>query len=56
MSVAMSSDLFRIPFVLNLSSYGFAGVVILMASVVSGLIIQQKVKHLNLVSALKVRD
>lgn len=56
MTVAMSSEVFRIPFRLNSATYGFAGCVIIFASVLSGWFIRRKVAHLDLVSALKVKE
>jgi putative ABC transport system permease protein len=56
MSVAMETELYRIPFVVNPTTYGLAAIVILSIALLSGLIVRRRIDHLDLVSALKVKE
>lgn len=56
MSTAMNTELYRIPFVMNPSTYATASVVILVAALASGLLVRRRIDRLDLVSALKVRE
>ncbi len=56
MSIGMQTDLYRIPLIIDPSTYSFAAVVVLLASVISGLIVRRKVDHLDLVAVLKTRE
>lgn len=53
---AMSSDLFRLPFVIHPATYGFAAAVILVTTALSGLIVRARLDHLDLVAVLKARE
>lgn len=53
---AFTTDLFRIPVVIEASTYSYAAGVVLVASVVSGLIVRRRVDHLDLVAVLKTRE
>ncbi len=48
-------NLFRIPLIVRHSTYGFAAVVVILASVVSGLIVRRRIDHLDLIEVLKTR-
>ena len=55
--VAMfSSDLFRLPFAPDRSSYGFAALVVLAAASATALIVARRVARLDMVRVLKARD
>ncbi len=56
MSKALETELYRIPFVINPSTYGLAAIVILAASVFSGFIVRRKLDQLDMVTALKIRE
>ena len=56
MSQAMSTEMFRIPFVIHPATYGLATVVVLAASTISGLIVRRKIDQVDMVSALKIRE
>lgn len=56
MAAAMETELYRIPFVIHPATYGFAAIVILCASTVSGLIVRRKIDQLDMVSALKISE
>ena len=50
------TDLFRIPVIIEGSTYSYAAGVVLIASVVSGLIVRRRVDRLDLVAVLKTRE
>ncbi len=52
---SVDSELFRIPLIVKPSTYGFAAVVVILASVVSGLIVRRRIDHLDLIEVLKTR-
>ena len=56
MSQAMSTDMFRIPFVVRPATYGMAILVILLASTASGLIVRRKIDQLDMITALKIKE
>jgi putative ABC transport system permease protein len=53
---SLDTELFRIPLIINPTTYAFAVVVVLVASVLSGLIVRRKLDHLDLVAVLKSRE
>jgi putative ABC transport system permease protein len=55
-AVALQSDLFRVPLIIEPSTYSQAAAVVLAAAAVSGLIVRHKLDHLNLVEVLKSRE
>lgn len=55
-TLAYNTELFRIPLVVERSTYGFATVVVAIAALVSGLIVRHRVDRLDLVSVLKTRE
>ncbi|WP_027250796.1 ABC transporter permease [Photobacterium halotolerans] len=52
----MSSDLYRIPFVIEASTYGYAVIAILIAAFFSGVLVLYRLGELNLLSVLKERE
>lgn len=53
---AVSSDLFRLPFVVGASTYGYAGLVVIVVTAVSGLLVRRQLDHMDLVAVLKSRE
>jgi putative ABC transport system permease protein len=53
---SVDTELFRIPLVINNSTYAFAVVVVVVAAAISGLVVRRKLDHLDLVAVLKTRD
>ncbi len=49
-------ELFRIPLVISRSTYGFAAVVVIIATLASGLFVRRRVDHLDLIGVLKTRE
>jgi len=56
MAAMFSSDLFRLPFAPERSSYGFAAVIVLAASLVTAAIVARRVMRLDMVRVLKARE
>ncbi|MDO6962977.1 ABC transporter permease [Rhizobium alvei] len=50
------SDLFRIPFIINNSTYAIASAIVLTAGLFSALIVRRRIDRLDLVSVLKTRE
>ena len=53
---SLESELFRIPFVVELPTYGTAAVIALIASVLSGLVVRRRLDRLDLIAVLKTRE
>jgi putative ABC transport system permease protein len=51
-----SSDLYRVPFVIERGTYAIAALIVLAAASVSALIVRRRVDRLDLVAVLKTRD
>lgn len=52
----LQTDLYRVPLILEPSTYGFAATVVLISAVVSGLIVRRNLDHLDLVAVLKTKE
>ncbi|MBN1207155.1 MAG: FtsX-like permease family protein [Myxococcaceae bacterium] len=55
-SVAVDSELFRLPPIIEPSTYAFAVLVVLAAGVVSALLVRRRLDHLDLIGVLKTRE
>jgi putative ABC transport system permease protein len=55
-TVELSSELFRIPLVIERATYSLAATVVLISAAVSGLIVRHRLDHLDLVEVLKTRE
>ena len=53
---AFDTDLYRIPFTVERSTYGFAVIVVVLAAAGSGLLVARRVAYLDLVAVLKTRE
>ena len=51
-----SRDLFRLPLVVNAGTYAFAAIVVLAAAIFSGLVVAQRLRHMDLTEVLKSRE
>ncbi len=56
MSASFDSELYRVPVVIDPSTYGMAVVITLGAVVPSALLVQRRLSRLNLISVLKTRE
>ncbi len=54
--VAVQSELYRIPLILEQSTYAFAATVVILSACISGLIVRRKLDHLDLVAVLKTKE
>lgn len=50
------SELFTFPLIIERSTYGFAGLVALAATIISAYIVQRRVANLDMIAVLKTRD
>ena len=55
-SERLQSDLFRVPFVMEPSTYGFAAAVVVASALLSGLLVRRRLDRLDLVAVLKTRE
>ncbi|MCI0462868.1 MAG: ABC transporter permease [Gemmataceae bacterium] len=53
---ALATELYRIPLVVNPSTFAFASTVVLIATLVSGLSVRRRLDHLDLVAVLKTKE
>ncbi|RFC48129.1 MAG: putative ABC transport system permease protein [Verrucomicrobia bacterium] len=53
---ALTTDLYRVPFVLNRETFGVAILVVLAASLVCALFLDRGIRRLDLIAVLKARD
>ncbi|MFO0947267.1 MAG: FtsX-like permease family protein [Planctomycetota bacterium] len=56
MCKSMDTELYRIPMVAEPRTFGLAVLVVIVASVLSGLVVRRKLDHLDLIAVLKTRD
>ena len=52
----LASDLYRVPLVLDPSTYGFAAAVVLVSAGISGFVVRRRLDRLDLVAVLKTRE
>ena len=53
---AMSSELFRLPFVIHPGTFGYAALVVVLVTAVSALLVRRQLDRMDLVGVLKSRD
>jgi len=53
---ALTSDLYRVPLVIEMSTYAQAAAVVLASALISGFIVRRKLDQLDLVEVLKTRE
>ena len=56
MVATLPHELFRIPLVLEHDTYALAAAIVIAAAAISGLIVRQRVDHLDMVAVLKTRE
>ncbi|MFH7320154.1 ABC transporter permease [Desulfurivibrio sp. D14AmB] len=56
LALGMRSELYRIPMVLEPSTFAFAALVVAISAVISGLLVRRNLHRLDLVEALKAHD
>jgi putative ABC transport system permease protein len=55
-AMAIGSDLYRMPLILEPDTYAFAALVVLIAAVVSGLLVRRRLDRLDLIEVLKTKE
>ncbi len=53
---SFDTDLFRIPLVVSPATFGYAGLVVVLSALASGLIVRRRIDRLDLVAVLKTRE
>jgi putative ABC transport system permease protein len=53
---ALDTEMYRIPLVVNRSTFGFAAAVVFAATIISGLLVRRRLDQLNLVAVLKSKE
>jgi putative ABC transport system permease protein len=56
MPLLLNTELYRMPLVINRSSYAIAFLVVMIAGLLSGLLVRWRIRHLDLVEVLKTRE
>ncbi|PWE16591.1 hypothetical protein DDZ18_12555 [Marinicauda salina] len=56
LSKAMSTDFFRLPFIITAGTYGYTALVLILISAASALFVRNRIDHLDLVAVLKTRE
>ena len=54
--LGLDTEVYRVPLVIHRSTYGFAVVVVLAAAAISGLLVRERLDHLDLIAVLKTRE
>jgi len=53
---SIASDIFRVPFIIELDTYAIGSLVVVAAAMVSALIVRRRINRLDLVRVLKTRE
>jgi len=56
MPIWLNTELYRMPMVINRSTYAISFLVVVIAAFGSGLLVQRRIRHLDLVEVLKARE
>jgi putative ABC transport system permease protein len=51
-----ASDLFRLPLIVEPSTYAYAAIVVIISALLSGAMVARRVARLDLIAVLKTRD
>ena len=55
-TLGLDTEVYRVPLVIQRSTYGFSTLVVVAAAVVSGLLVRRRLDHLDLIAVLKTRE
>jgi putative ABC transport system permease protein len=55
-TLALNTEMYRIPLVVDRSTFGFAAVVVLAAALFSALVVRRRLDHLDLIAVLKTKE
>jgi putative ABC transport system permease protein len=56
LTVGLRSDLYRVPLIVESSTYAVAAAVVTISAILSGLIVRRRLHRLDLVAVLKTRE
>ena len=56
MAQGFNTELFRIPVVIELSTYGYSMLIVIASAILSALLVERRLVRLNLISVLKTRE
>ena len=54
--LGLDTEVYRVPLIINRSTYGFSVAVVFVAAAISGLIVRERLDHLDLIAVLKTRE
>jgi putative ABC transport system permease protein len=54
--LGLDTEVYRVPLIIHRATYGFSVAVVLCAAVISGLIVRERLDHLDLIAVLKTRE
>ena len=55
-TTGMDTEIYRIPLIINPSTFGFAAVTVLVATLLSSLTVRKRINQLDLVAVLKTKE
>lgn len=55
-TLGLNTEIYRIPLIVDRSTFAFSATVIMIAALVSGLIVRRKLDHLDLIAVLKTKE
>ncbi|WP_226703115.1 ABC transporter permease [Microbulbifer elongatus] len=53
---SFDTELFRIPLIINPSTYGYAALVVILSALASGILVHRRIQRLDLIAVLKTRE
>lgn len=54
--LGLDTEVYRVPLIIERATYGFAVVIVLAGAAVSGLLVRERLDHLDLIAVLKTRE
>jgi putative ABC transport system permease protein len=55
-AVSLDNDMYRVPLIIEPSTYAFAALVVLVAAAVSSLLVRRRLDELDLIEVLKTKE
>jgi putative ABC transport system permease protein len=53
---ALDTEIYRIPLIIERTTYLFAALVVILAALVSGLVVQRRIRKLDMIAVLKAQE
>jgi putative ABC transport system permease protein len=54
--MGLDTEVYRVPLIIGRATYGFAVAVVLAGAAISGLLVRERLDHLDLIAVLKMRE